>query len=59
MTLTAIEETYGPILIQKKEPAFVDWLRLEKLILIKALALRDNEEKQTRLDWINQYVKDR
>ena len=59
MTLTDIEATYGPILIQKKEPAFVDWLRLEKLILIKALALRDNEEKQTRLDWINQYVKDR
>jgi tRNA (adenine22-N1)-methyltransferase len=59
MTLTDIEATYGPILIQKKEPAFVDWLRLEKLILIKALALRDNEEKQTRLDWINQYVKNR
>jgi tRNA (adenine22-N1)-methyltransferase len=59
MTLTDIEATYGPILITQREDAFIDWLHLEKLSLTKALTLHDNVEKQTRLDWINQYVKDR
>jgi tRNA (adenine22-N1)-methyltransferase len=59
MTLTDIEATYGPILITQREPAFLDWLQLEIHSLTKALALHDNKDKQTRLDWINQYVKDR
>jgi tRNA (adenine22-N1)-methyltransferase len=59
MTLTAIEATYGPILISKGDPFFLQWLKLEKLALSKALALHDNKDKQTRLDWINTYVKNR
>jgi tRNA (adenine22-N1)-methyltransferase len=59
MTLTAIEATYGPILISKGDPIFLQWLKLEKLALSKALALHDNKDKQTRLDWINTYVKNR
>jgi tRNA (adenine22-N1)-methyltransferase len=59
MTLTAIEATYGPILISKGDPIFLEWLKLEKLALSKALALHDNKDKQTRLDWINTYVKNR
>jgi tRNA (adenine22-N1)-methyltransferase len=59
MTLTDIEATYGPILINQREPAFMDWIRLEKRSLTKALALHDHGDKQTRLDWINDYVKDR
>jgi tRNA (adenine22-N1)-methyltransferase len=59
MTLTEIEACYGPILISQREPAFLDWLELEKRSLTKALAIHDNVEKQTRLDWIHQYVKNR
>jgi tRNA (adenine22-N1)-methyltransferase len=59
MILTDIEATYGPILINQRAPAFISWLRIEKKILTKSLALRDNVDKQTRLDWINDYVKDR
>lgn len=58
MKLTPIEAIYGPMLISQRDPAFLVWLRLEKLTLSKALSLHDNEEKQTRLDWINTYVKD-
>jgi tRNA A22 N-methylase len=59
MMLTEIEASYGPILIKQRDSVFLDWLRLEQLSLSKALALHDNKDKQTRLDWINTYVKDR
>jgi hypothetical protein len=57
--LTEIEASYGPILIKQRDSVFLDWLRLEQLSLSQALALNDNKDKQTRLDWINTYVKDR
>jgi tRNA (adenine22-N1)-methyltransferase len=56
MRLTDIEASYGPILIKHRDPVFLNWLRLEQLSLSKALALHDNKDKQTRLDWINHYV---
>jgi tRNA (adenine22-N1)-methyltransferase len=59
MKLTLIEAIYGPILISQRDPDFLAWLSLEKLTLSKALALHDNKEKQTRLDWINNYVNNR
>jgi tRNA (adenine22-N1)-methyltransferase len=59
MLLTEIEASYGPILIKQRDSVFLDWLRLEQLSLSKALALHDNKDKQTRLDWIKTYVKDR
>jgi hypothetical protein len=59
MKLTDIEATYGPILIKQRDPVFLQWLMVETLTLSKALALHDNQEKQTRLEWINTYVKDR
>jgi tRNA (adenine22-N1)-methyltransferase len=59
MTLTEIEATYGPIIIKQGEPAFMDWLQLEKNSLTKALAHHHHVDKQTRLDWINHYVKNR
>jgi tRNA (adenine22-N1)-methyltransferase len=59
MKLTDIEASYGPILIKQRDPSFLNWLRLEQLSLSKALTLHDNKDKQTRLDWINNYVNNR
>jgi tRNA (adenine22-N1)-methyltransferase len=59
MKLNDIEASYGPILIKQRDPSFLNWLRLEQLSLSKALTLHDNKDKQTRLDWINNYVNNR
>jgi tRNA A22 N-methylase len=59
MRLTDIEASYGPILIKQRDSVFLNWLRLEQVSLSKALALHDNIDKQTRLDWINTYVNNR
>lgn len=59
MSLTDIEARYGPILIKQRDSVFLNWLRLEQLSLSKTLALHNNIDKQTRLDWINHYVNNR
>ena len=57
MTLTRIEERYGPWLIRNQEPDFVSWLKAEAKQLKNDLGLHRDAEKQTRLEWIEKYVK--
>jgi tRNA (adenine22-N1)-methyltransferase len=57
MALTKIEERYGPWLIRNQEPDFVSWLKVEAKQLTSDLGLHRDAEKQTRLEWIEKYVK--
>ncbi len=59
MTLTEMEAWYGPWLIRKQEPEFLTWLRLEAKQLTADLKLHKHDVKQLRLEWIQQYVKNR
>ncbi|MFZ9139769.1 MAG: tRNA (adenine(22)-N(1))-methyltransferase [Bacilli bacterium] len=57
MVLDPIQLAYGPINIQKRDADFLTWLRLEEVIIKKALQFHQNKEQQARLEWIEHYVK--
>ena len=57
MVLSDIEARYGPRLIALRDPGLLSWLSEEKLALANALSFRHDHDKQTRLEWIEHYVK--
>jgi tRNA A22 N-methylase len=57
MHLAPIELAYGPYNIQRREQAFISWLKLESQTLQKVITFHNDDDKRRRLEWIETYVK--